>query len=406
MAYYPNPNLENTGCNQSLPSCSQMATCKDCRCSGLAILTQDLYKQKMQILRFRAGGDPNGWGTSIYLMPFAASLGPLNENVAVEYSDAPNITATGTYLSGVNKGQSCGWKTHFKMDPPTLGTYKLSGTMEIDGFCGTAKELNLLRLSSNYLENVKLDSQQTFTGSCAEAGISPGNPGCSKMQPGTGKTGDTVRVYVHGLKTPWTPVKQDLYVPSQDPNGHVSLLLLSSGVYDCCECCGQPPAFKCSIRVTMRGLIKETQEKIPLAVYGHWTDQQHDQYWSDNLGVEVVLDPDRSPKDISGKTLLFFYDIEAFWPHQNGFTFSATLEDPEKLVKQPGVHGWKNCIEACKGKLYDTAVYSSLFSGGSPCSCAKGGRVVHNNSDDGYVPVNTTALMKVPRDICDECHRI
>jgi len=323
------------------------------------------------------GADPNGVGTSLYLMPFAISTGVSGQNVKLDTSKLPVVSATGN-VHGTDNGTdfSSQWKTSWTIDSPSSDAtqYHVHGNMVIENFSAALTSLNLLRLSSNHITGARLDT--ALNSSCAAAGFTDGgqSPACRPLDPGNGSTGDTMKLTcTHGSNVHhWTPNPKCLGTETAGKDATRPLQFTTSsgsgtGYYDCCKCCGQPQAVKPGYTITISGSANDGT-KIPLGVFASWDDKFARDWTEDNVGVQVIVHPD--VPSVRGQTLTFEYDIVAFWSPYPGIHYGASVTDLSEASKEvPTAQAWSTCVAAC-GPEFPVAEFNAMADMACRCFAA------------------------------------
>lgn len=227
-------------------------------------------------IRPHPGTDPNGWGSTLYMMPFlpGATLRGARVNALTPRSDGILVSASGLVSRGAGATfGSWSWTMRFMYD----GTRrKVSGvaasySISLDGpLTALTGDLNLYRIASNYLDNVPL------------------------LDSGVGDTGDTERTdYERDTdSSSWDPPDGNTFplIPTQ------KLRVNALGWYNQVDTRALgfdfqiAPAYKPSLQVTMWNITSAIIPMIFGAIYPGGASAQDP--FADNVGITpVVLQP-------------------------------------------------------------------------------------------------------------------
>lgn len=115
------------------------------------------------VFRPHPGNDPNGWGSSLYLQAFLADASVLSgASAGLEDVSDTGITVIGSGPvngPGTNSSGRWSWTLTFSYDESSKDVHMTTGSYDVAltrGLVGTGSDLNLFRLSSNYLHDVPL----------------------------------------------------------------------------------------------------------------------------------------------------------------------------------------------------------------------------------------------------------
>jgi hypothetical protein len=135
-------------------------------CSFATLIETDQGESKI-ILRAKAGSDPNGYGTSIYLMPYSSKnfISKIDARVDTTYftsakgnSRAGGLDIVGTYNDPASKDAN--WATHLDVVDVTATSISFLCKTTVRGITEetAVSSFNLLQLSSNAVRDIQCDS--------------------------------------------------------------------------------------------------------------------------------------------------------------------------------------------------------------------------------------------------------
>ncbi|MCU0856832.1 MAG: hypothetical protein MUC65_00320 [Pontiellaceae bacterium] len=223
-------------------------------------------------LRPHPGVDLNGWGSTLYLQPFL----PLPTNTVLRGSVITHCTAYSnrieTGVTGlVSRGESdqygtwdlvltCAYdRPNKRMTATGLYTIHLAGPLSAD-----TGDLNLVKLASNYLDDVPLvDGTTNDTGDMAYAHVTAGT-----------------------LNTNWNPVKFPGYFPSEQTT---NLLVDVIGDFNCVDTLPQghraiQAAYKPDIKLAL-----SARYPTPMIFGGIYDTNLSKAFNEDNIGITPLI---------------------------------------------------------------------------------------------------------------------
>ena len=240
-------------------------------------------------LRPHPGRDINGWGSSLYLQPFLPGA-------VLQHSIIDTIHATdnGLYVKAygsVSQGENSTYgkwsismnfrfdSSHKKINGSGLYSILLDNVL-----CPETGDLNLFKISSNYLHNVPLVSGKK------------------------GDTGDMERVEVAGRnRTPfsWNPVEEPAYFPLDYTDSlsiYVKGQLNTMDTLKYGEDFSMAVAYKPSLKVIIEN---KNNPPVPMIFGAMYDTTKAERFNEDNVGITPLI-LDRSAKD-----LLFYVSFES-----------------------------------------------------------------------------------------------
>jgi len=233
-------------------------------------------------IRPHPGNDPNGWGSSLYLQAFLADTAALTgASAIVDRATGSGITVSGSGAvngAGQSRYGSWSWTLTFAYDADrkTVSTSTGSYTVSLDGpLANRAADLNLARISSNYLHEVPLLDP-------------PGSSGDTGDMQEVKITGEQSGLYAAGLAYDWIPPDAPSFYPSSrasrmsiDVVGQHNLVdTLAQGL-------GSPitPAWKPSVTLS----IASQDTELPMIFGAAWDTSQAANFDADNVGVAPIV---------------------------------------------------------------------------------------------------------------------
>ncbi|MEE9525778.1 MAG: cellulase family glycosylhydrolase [Candidatus Woesearchaeota archaeon] len=295
-------------------------------------------------IRPHPGEDINGWGSSLYMQPFlpGATLKHSVVEKFVVYEDGIEVQVSGN-VSRYSASKYGGWDANLKFDyDPILkeingiGGYNVSLAGTLSGSTG---DLNLLKLASNYLNDVPL-----LTGS-------------------TGDTGDMHFADVVGFSSfTWDPVAQPAHFPYEKAD---DLSIDVSGEFNIVDTAAQgyaaiDPAYKPSLKIE----LNSKNSGIPMIFGGIYDLAKSTYFWEDNIGITPLILTESTDTDFSFDISFFSKALAGDGINTSCFTDSECGTD--------GYIGSESCN--VDDVWQDYRSYSCSNAGTASASCS--------NSDD------------------------
>jgi hypothetical protein len=242
-------------------------------------------KNGTYIIRCHPGMDINGWGTSIYLQPYAGNEGRLaytSIDSMTSSADGVDVHAAGHVSRGTSSTFG-DWNSALRFDyDPTTKIVNISGSYNINlpaALSTIGADLNLGKIASNKLDEVPRTSGTT------------------------GDTGDMV--YAHWSSS--NPVLQQDWIPENQSGNHcpgdkasyLNIDLITTTIYDVdAIALGQTPIqAACKPNTSFR--ISSTNNEANISLCASYNMSQSKQYWSDNIGITPQVRQSVSTRNFS-----------------------------------------------------------------------------------------------------------
>jgi hypothetical protein len=222
------------------------------------------------VLRPHPGVEPDGWGTSLYLQPFlpgAELKHTILESIVVNQSNI-SIRANGCVSKGADKTFGI-WNIDMVLSY-NKNAKKITGngtyTITLNDRLSTVRlDLNLLKIASNYLDDVLL------------------------LGGGIGDTGDMQYAHVIGrnFDTIWIPPNQPSHF-SHDETDNLSIEVI--GRYNKVDTAAQGhhpinPAHK----PTLKLVLNSNKQDIKMIIGYYFDTKKRTQFWADNVGITPLI---------------------------------------------------------------------------------------------------------------------